>query len=184
MSFRLLQVGAAAVLAALLMQRGEAAPAPPALYTKAQARQGHAVFEHNCAVCHGHHLEGRVGPALKGENFASVKAGFTIQQIFEFLSVEMPASAPGSLTLPQYVEVMAFLLEQNGYPPGKVALTGRIARRSTVPLLYQHSPKPSSDAVERGASAEHPAKTKPPASRHPHRASGKPLVALTGLSGR
>ena len=127
------------LLAALLLQRGEAAPAPPALYTRAQARQGRAEFEQHCASCHGKRLEGRVAPALRGANFASVKAGFTIQQIFEFLSVEMPAYAPGSLTPGQYVEITAFLLQQNGYPAGPVALTDRIASQSSVPFLYRNA---------------------------------------------
>lgn len=183
MSFRLLLVSGAVLLAALLVQRGEAASAPPALYTKAQARQGHAVFENNCASCHGHQLEGRVGPALKGGKFASVKAGFTIGQIFEFLSVEMPASAPGSLTRRQYVEVMAFLLEQNGYPAGNTALTDRIARGSAVALLYRPSGKSSSEVVKQGASAEHAAKIKLPPAPRSHSPPGKPLVALVGSPG-
>jgi mono/diheme cytochrome c family protein len=135
---RTLQATACALLlTALLAQRGEAAGAPPALYTPAQAQQGHAVFERHCAVCHGRHLEGGVGPALTGGKFASVKAGFTVQQIFEFLSVDMPADAPGSLTARQYLELMAFLLQQNGYPAGKTTLTARIASGSTVALVYR-----------------------------------------------
>lgn len=145
------------LLAALPVQRGEAAGAPPALYTPAQAQQGRAVFEQHCAVCHGHHLEGRVGPALEGERFASVKAGFTIQQIFDFLSVDMPAYAPGSLTSKQYVEIMAFLLQQNGYPAGKAALTAQIASQSTVALVYRALRKSTSEAAGR-VPASHPAK--------------------------
>ena len=175
---------AAAVLAALLLQRGEGAPVPPALYTKAQAQQGRAVFEQHCAVCHGRHLEGRVGPALKGERFASVKAGFTIQEIFDFLSVEMPAYAPGSLTGRQYLEITAFLLQQNGYPAGKTALTAQIASRSTVALVYREPHEASSEAATQGLSTPRSAKQKPPVSPHPpHAPSGKPLVALTGGPG-
>ncbi len=149
----------ALLLAALLLQRGEAAPAPPALYTQAQARQGRAVFEQHCASCHGRQLEGRVAPALKGAKFASVQAGFTIQQIFEFLSVEMPAYAPGSLAPSQYVEITAFLLQQNGYPAGSVALTDRIASHCSVPFLYH---KASGAAAAAGAAAGEAPQTSPP----------------------
>lgn len=182
MGNRTLQVTACALLlAALPVQRGEAAGAPPALYTPAQAQQGRAVFERHCAVCHGHHLEGRVGPALKGGNFASVKAGFTVQQIFDFLSVDMPAYAPGSLTSKQYVKIMAFLLQQNGYPPGKAALTAQIASGSAVALVYRGPRKSSSVTARRDASASHPAKQKPPLRRQLlSGSSGKPILAVRG----
>ena len=133
---RRLTVAALLCLAALLMQRGEAAGALPALYTAAQAKAGQAVFEQKCATCHGRHLEGLAGPALKGPLFASVKAGYKVRDIFLFLSVNMPAYAPGSLSMSQYVQIMSFILQQNGYPAGTAALTQRLASTSTVPLLY------------------------------------------------
>ena len=41
-------------------------------YTQAQATAGQAVFNQTCSICHGEHLEGKVGPALAGEQFLSV----------------------------------------------------------------------------------------------------------------
>lgn len=154
---RLLPVSlAAALLAALPLQRGAAASPPPALYTRSQARQGASAFEWKCASCHGHHLEGGVGPALEGPIFASAKSGFTIQQVYEFLSVEMPAYAPGSLTRAQYLDITAFLLQQNGYPAGSRALTDRIASQSTVPLLFQAAAKASPRVAKSRAPAGKP----------------------------
>jgi mono/diheme cytochrome c family protein len=124
--------------AALGSQRGEAAV--PALYTAAQAHTGHATYEQKCAMCHGKHEQGMVGPALKGPIFASKKANYKVEDIYLFMSVNMPAYAPGSLTPKQYVDIMAFLLRQNGFPAGQSALTSKLASSSTVPLLY-HGPK-------------------------------------------
>jgi mono/diheme cytochrome c family protein len=121
-------------LAALGVQRGEAAV--PALYTAAQARSGQRVYEDKCASCHGKQEQGLVGPALKGPIFASPKANYTVRDIFLFLSVNMPAYAPGSLRPAQYVDVMSFLLQQNGFPAGTVRLTATMASTSAVPLLY------------------------------------------------
>lgn len=175
---RLPAIACALLLGALHGQRAEAAGAPPALYAPAQALQGRAVFERHCAVCHGHHLEGRVGPALKGEKFASVKAGFTIGQIFDFLSVDMPAYAPGSLNTRQYVEIMAFLLEQNGYPAGKTTLTAQLASQSAVALVYRAPRKSACETARRGAPAPHRAKQSSPLARRlSHRSAGKPLLA-------
>jgi mono/diheme cytochrome c family protein len=121
-------------LAALGLQRGEAAV--PALYTAAQAQAGREAFAQHCASCHGQRLQGLVGPALKGPIFASAKAGYTVRDIFLFLSVNMPAYAPGSLTARQYLDIMSFLLQQNGFPAGTAALTGTLASTSAVPLRY------------------------------------------------
>jgi ABC-type amino acid transport substrate-binding protein len=110
--------------------------APPALYTAAQATEGAAVYAADCAQCHGPQLQGLAGPALKGSNFASVKAGFAVGDIFMIVSQNMPASNPGSLKPDEYVKVMAFLLQQNGYPAGPAELTFNGASGSTVPMLY------------------------------------------------
>ena len=110
--------------------------APPALYTKAQAESGKQKFLENCAQCHGPTLAGRAGPALKGPNFASVKAKFHVSDIFTILSQNMPATEPGSLAHQDYVEIMAFLLQQNGYPDGNTPLTFEEAKESKVKLIY------------------------------------------------
>jgi len=108
----------------------------PALYTDSQAAAGAAKFAANCQVCHGAQLQGLVGPALKGPNFASVKSAFAVSDIFMIVSQNMPASNPGSLAKDDYVQIMAFLLQQNGYPAGGIALTYDGATNSNVPLVY------------------------------------------------
>lgn len=128
----------------------------PALYTEAQAQAGETVFETNCAACHGEHLEGRAGPALKGENFASPAAKLKVRDIFIFLSTNMPAYAPGSLQPAQYVQVMAFLLRENGFPAGKTALTSAIAGKSTVPLIYRGARSAAAARQSRAAHSSDP----------------------------
>jgi len=113
-----------------------ATTAPPALYTEAQAAAGKQKFADNCEQCHGTNLEGLAGPALKGKNFASVKSAFTVGDVFTIVSQNMPATQPGSLEHDDYVQIMAFLLQQNGYPAGKTALAFDSAQKSGVPLLY------------------------------------------------
>ena len=48
----------------------------------------------------------------------------------------MPATAPGSLEHGDYVQIMAFLLQQNGYPAGSSKLTFEDALHSKVQLIY------------------------------------------------
>ena len=110
---------------------------PPALYTLAQAKIGDAKFEENCSQCHGADLTGISGPALVGPMFASVKADFTVGNIFLIVSQNMPATQPGSLAHDDYVEIMSFLLKKNGYPAGNAALTYDGATKSAVSFIYR-----------------------------------------------
>ncbi len=111
----------------------------PALFTDTQAKAGYAKFLGNCAQCHGTHLEGRSGPALKGPNWANAKADYTVGEVFTVVSQQMPATGPGSLEHADYEQIMAYLLQQNGYPAGDKPLQFDQATMSKVKLLYHGS---------------------------------------------
>ncbi len=89
-------------------------------YTAAQATAGQAVFGQQCAICHGRHMQGKVGPALAGQMFLSVSQfqKLTADYLYRFMSKHMPLNDPGSLTRTQYLDVLAYILEVNGYPSG------------------------------------------------------------------
>lgn len=113
---------------------------PPALYTADQAASGALAYYKNCAMCHGPALDGQPGgysgPALKGPDFADPSYDFHVNDIFNFVAKLMPAATPGSLTQDQDVQIMAFILQQNGYPAGSKELVYEDAEKSTVPLRY------------------------------------------------
>lgn len=109
------------------------------LYATEQAAHGAKVYAEQCAVCHGDHLQGLVGPTLKGPAFASKDYEYTIGAILGYISTMMPSSAPGSLTHQQYADLMAFLLQQNGYPAGSEPLTYDEAIASEHPLISKVS---------------------------------------------
>lgn len=115
-------------------------PKPPALYTEAQATRGAVSYYQNCGMCHGPLLDGQrggfPGPALKGKDFADPSYDFHVDEIFRFVAKLMPAQKPGSLADETNVDIMAFLLEQNGYPAGARALTYEQAMKSRVPIRY------------------------------------------------
>jgi mono/diheme cytochrome c family protein len=108
--------------------------AVPALFTAAQATAGAAKYSDDCAQCHGDKMEGMAGPALRGKVFA--KSGFSVGDIMQFMSVNMPATQPGSLSHDDYVQIMAYVLQQNGFPAGGTELTFDGGATSKVPLLY------------------------------------------------
>jgi mono/diheme cytochrome c family protein len=112
----------------------------PALYTADQATKGALAYYQNCAVCHGPLLDGQSGgysgPALKGADFADPSYDFHVSDIFNFVAKLMPSATPGSLMHEQYVQIMAFILQQNGYPAGSHELVYEEAEKSKVPIRY------------------------------------------------
>lgn len=108
----------------------------PALFTEAQAGEGKSIYEAKCSFCHAPDLTGRAGPALKGKFFASPTHKYKVADIFAIVAQNMPATAPGSLTQEEYAKIMAFILQQNGYPAGQQELTFDAAKTSKAPLRY------------------------------------------------
>jgi mono/diheme cytochrome c family protein len=109
-------------------------------YTKAQADAGKQIFDKTCAVCHGDHLQGGVGPALAGQQFLSVSQfqKISAEYFFHFMSTHMPLTDPGSLTKEQYLNIMAYMLEANGYPAGSQQLTDNKEELEAIKIEPQH----------------------------------------------
>lgn len=109
-------------------------------YTKAQAAAGQAVFHRTCAICHGDALQGGVGPALTGKEFLSVSQfqQITAEYFYHFMSTHMPLNAPGSLSKTQYLDIMAYFLEMNGYSAGPHALTASNETLKGIKIEPQH----------------------------------------------
>ena len=127
--------GAAVLAGAALMPPATGSAAtPPALYSKAQAALGGKAYEAKCTQCHGAQLEGGVGPALRGPNLIRLakKTKLTVGDFFQFMALQMPLDAPGSLPKNQYAAIMAYVLARNGYPAGPKPLTYDAAMHSTV----------------------------------------------------
>ncbi len=80
-------------------------------YTSAQVQAGKAQYAHSCAICHGEHLQGVSAPALAGGAFG--KSHLTVSAMRTIITKQMPLTAPGSLSPPQYSAVMAYLLASN-----------------------------------------------------------------------
>ncbi len=88
------------------------------VYTEAQAARGASVYETSCAGCHRADLGGATGPALRAERFAREFAGKDLKSLFTKTATTMPKGAPGSLGDNVYVDVLAHLLKENGFPAG------------------------------------------------------------------
>lgn len=98
------------------------------VYTKAQAQRGARTYSNICAQCH----EGGEPDAdpLFGGEFIDRWREAPLAFLYDFYSKEMPGDDPGTLGTPAYQDVMAYLLQENGYPAGskeiKAELMGEV----------------------------------------------------------
>ena len=125
-----------ALIAALTLGTGHAvsrASGAATPYTAAQAAAGNKAYQANCSRCHGANLEGVSAPALKGA--ASGIKGDTLSEAYSFISVQMPAGAPGSLTPTEYVNIVSFILSKDGVHAGSTKLTVASAKANKTVKL-------------------------------------------------
>ncbi|MFN7984285.1 MAG: c-type cytochrome [Vicinamibacterales bacterium] len=100
------------------------------LYSAEQATRGRAAYERACAECHM--------PDLAGHEYAGALAGYGFQLKWQDASVaelygrirSMPLGRPGWLTSQEYLDILAYVLQKNGYPEGQNELTGAVAGQS------------------------------------------------------
>jgi len=93
------------------------------VYTEAQAERGKANFlMGRCGGCHQLDLSGDRGPALKGDAFLSHWENGSVNALFRKISEGMPPNAPNETTDDAKIDIVAYLLQSNGFPPGKTDL--------------------------------------------------------------
>lgn len=113
-------------LSAMLSGRGPATAAgEPIPFTATQAATGAKAFAQNCASCHGATLKGVTGPALVGKTSAIAQQ--SLVDVYEYVSQQMPMTAPGSLSKAQYLSIVAYILQKNGHKAGSRPLTLSVA---------------------------------------------------------
>src|SRR5262245_8791476 len=96
----------------------------PAAYIAAQAAEGLAVYQTNCASCHLPDLTGRnEAPQLAGANFMNAWGSRTTTELVRYIQATMPPSNPGGLSDEMYTNIVGFFLQANGAPAGDRVLT-------------------------------------------------------------
>jgi mono/diheme cytochrome c family protein len=88
------------------------------IYTDAQAARGATAYDAACAGCHRADLAGGTGPALKQQRFAQQFADKDLRTLFSKIATTMPRATPGSLGDAAYLDIVAHLLKENGFPAG------------------------------------------------------------------
>jgi cytochrome c5 len=110
------------------------------VYTAEQAEQGKVPFTGLCRRCHSDNLEGSErGPALKGELFMANWDQQDLDRLRAKIRDTMPPDDPGKLTEDDYVGLVSYILQVNGYPAGTTNLDG--GALSSIQLV----PKPGQE---------------------------------------
>jgi cytochrome c5 len=93
------------------------------VYTVGQALRGAAAYDEACSGCHRADLGGATGPSLREQRFARNFAGQDLRALFTKIATTMPRNAPGSLDDNVYLDIVAHVLKENGFPGGSRELT-------------------------------------------------------------
>ena len=95
-----------------------------AAYTAEQAQLGLAVYRAACSECHLESLRGRFeAPELAGPNFLAQWADVPVTELLDYTRATMPVQKPAGLSDEEYAAVVAYMLRENGVPPGATPLT-------------------------------------------------------------
>jgi len=142
MDIRLLMLSAVAIWGIAGLRAAGGPQATPdrtvwdGVYTAEQAKRGQPLYSQSCGSCHGVALEGgEMAPPLTGGAFNANWNGLSLGDLFERTRISMPQSSPGSLTRPQYADIIAFMLSAGGFPEGKTELPQQTENLKQIAFL-------------------------------------------------
>jgi mono/diheme cytochrome c family protein len=89
-------------------------------YSNEQAKRGQERYTATCEDCHGADLRGGLngGPPIRGSMFLKDFGGGPASSLFYFMSTMMPPEAPGRFSDSTYIDIMAYVLQVNGFEAG------------------------------------------------------------------
>lgn len=117
---------AAAIPDRIHLAQAAAAPADrPVSYSPEQVDRGKKIYDRECEDCHGGDLRGGMngGPPLRGLSFEHKFAdGAPASAMYMFMFSMMPPNDPGRYSESEYADLMAYILNMNGFQEGGGAL--------------------------------------------------------------
>ena len=93
------------------------------VFTSDQAQRGKSAFEGSCARCHNVALIGSErGPAIEGPTFLSHWEKDSLAGLFTKIRDTMPEGGPGTVSDELKIDILTYILQQNGFPAGREEL--------------------------------------------------------------
>lgn len=128
----------------------DAVPADTALpkiwtgvFTAAQAERGKEVFHARCAHCHAEDLSGGEGPSLIGGSFGRNWGSRHVDRLFTKIKDKMPPGEEFLVTDLEKVDIVAFMLNMNGFPSGDTDLALDPAFMADLQIVGKNGPEPA-----------------------------------------
>ena len=119
------------------------------IYTVEQAARGREIYAARCAACHAENLMGATASPMVGPQFVQRWGGvspaaedlpwkgFKVDDLFFSIRTTMPPGERGLLALEGQVAVLTYILEQNGFPAGRLSLEADSPRLKTTDLGFK-----------------------------------------------
>ena len=102
-------------------------------YTVEQVAAGKKLFDDSCSKCHGAKLQGGAGPALNGVAWTLRFGGVRLLTVWGEIKGPMAEYAGRALTTQQSLDILAYLLQQNGLAAGNQPLADTRELSDTFP---------------------------------------------------
>jgi mono/diheme cytochrome c family protein len=110
---------------------------PPLTYTAVQTDRGRQVYLDHCVLCHGINLsDAQFGAPLKGAYFQSRWHGRSAAELFLVTQATMPPEKPMSLSVQNYADVIAYVLQENNVAAGEYDLPAEADILLKMPLPW------------------------------------------------
>lgn len=105
------------------------------VFATEQVKRGESVYAANCALCHRADMGGKEpAPELAGDKFMSKWRGKSVGELFARTRTTMPMGKGGSLSDHEYLDVVAMILDANGFPSGTQVLPAVQAELDAITL--------------------------------------------------
>lgn len=131
--------GGAVVALALAAAAAPAAQSDPrsasdGVYTAEQAARGEALYDEQCASCHGpiRAFAPEMAALLGDHTFRAKWQGRPLGELFDLIRRTMPQDAPDSLSPAQSAELVAYILSGNRKPAGPTPLADDAERLGRI----------------------------------------------------
>ena len=99
------------------------------VYTRAQARRGERFLRDACSACH-------MDDWFKG-SFLQAWNGATVGMLYERIRTTMPEDRPSGLEDREYADILAYIFELNGIPPGEEELASRESELDRILIQWR-----------------------------------------------
>jgi mono/diheme cytochrome c family protein len=119
-------------VAAVGLTHAQTRLAQEGVYTDAQAARGQAIYDTQCASCHGQGLKGLAAPPLVGDGFAANWQGQPLLELATKIRKTMPADAQGTLNEAATADLVAVILKAGGFPASRSELASTEAALKAV----------------------------------------------------